>query len=76
VDGRPLKGIIKTRENIETFRVPGPPSRLYSGYRFCFPGVKRPGREVDHPPQSSAEVKETVELYFYSPFGPLWQVIG
>jgi hypothetical protein len=28
-----------------------------------FPGVKRPGRGVDHPPQSSAEVKERVELY-------------
>jgi hypothetical protein len=29
-----------------------------------FPGVKRPGRGVNHPPPSSAEVKETVELYF------------
>ena len=28
-----------------------------------FPGVKRPGRGVDHPPPSSAEVKERVELY-------------
>jgi hypothetical protein len=27
-----------------------------------FPGVKRPGRGVDHPPPSSAEVKERVEL--------------
>jgi hypothetical protein len=27
-----------------------------------FPGLKRPGRDVDHPPQSSAEVKERVEL--------------
>ena len=25
-----------------------------------FPGVKRPGRGVDHPPPSSAEVKERV----------------
>ena len=25
-----------------------------------FPGVKRPGRDVDHPPSSSAEVKERV----------------
>jgi hypothetical protein len=32
------------------------------------PGVKRLGREVDHPPPSSAEVKERVELYLYSPF--------
>jgi len=28
-----------------------------------FIGVKRPGRGVDHPPTSSAEVKERVELY-------------
>jgi len=27
-----------------------------------FPGVKRPGRGVDHPPPFSAEVKESVEL--------------
>jgi len=32
----------------------------------AFPGVKRPGRGVDHPPLSSAEVKERVELYLYS----------
>jgi len=41
-----------------------------------FPGVKRPGRGVDHPPPSSAEVKERVELYLYSPSGPSWPVIG
>ena len=28
-----------------------------------FPGVKRSGRDVDNPPQSSAEVKERAELY-------------
>jgi hypothetical protein len=27
------------------------------GTRGSFPGVKRPGREADHSPQSSAEVK-------------------
>jgi hypothetical protein len=41
-----------------------------------FPGVKRPGRGVDHPPQSSAEVKERGELYLYSPSGPSWTVLG
>ena len=29
-----------------------------------------------HPPPSSAEVKERVELYFYSPSGPSWPVLG
>ena len=36
------------------------------------PGVKRPGRGVDHPPPSSAEVKERVQPYIYSPAGPSW----
>ena len=40
------------------------------------PGVKLPGRGVDHPLPSSVEVKERVELYIYSPFGPSWLVLG
>ena len=32
--------------------------------------LKRSGRGVDQPSQSSAEVKERVELYLYSPSGP------
>ena len=38
--------------------------------------VKRPRRGVDHPPPSSAKVKERVELYIHSPFGPSWPVVG
>jgi hypothetical protein len=30
-----------------------PTSLLYKWYRVSFPGVKRPGRDVDHPPLSS-----------------------
>ena len=41
-----------------------------------FPGVKRPGRGVNHPPPSSTEVKEGVELYLYSPSGPSWPLQG
>jgi hypothetical protein len=41
-----------------------PPTMGTGSYR----GVKRPGRGVGHPPPSSAEVKETVELYLYSPW--------
>jgi len=33
-----------------------------------FPGVKRPGRRIDHLPPHSAELKERVELYFCSPY--------
>jgi len=35
-----------------------------------FPVVNRPERGVDHPPPYSAEVKERVVLYIYSPSGP------
>jgi hypothetical protein len=34
-----------------------------------FPGLRRPERRVSHPPPSSAEVKERVELYIYSYLG-------
>jgi hypothetical protein len=37
-----------------------------------FPGVKRPGRGIDHPSPSSAKVKERVELYLYSLSGFSW----
>jgi hypothetical protein len=42
---------------------------------LSFPGVKRPGRGVNHLPSSNAEVKGRVELYLYSPSRPSWQVI-
>ena len=41
-----------------------------------FPGVKWPGRGVDHLPPSNAEVKERVELYLYFPSGPSWPALG
>jgi len=34
-----------------------PPVLFLPGF---FPGIKRPGRGVDHPPSSSAEVKGAV----------------
>jgi hypothetical protein len=51
-------------------------SLLYNRYRVSFLGVKRPGRGVDHPPPSSATVKERVGLYVYSPSGPSLPVLG
>jgi len=42
---------------------PGAHPASYTMGTEHFPGVKRPKRDVDHPPPSSAEVKERVELY-------------
>ena len=39
-------------------------------------GVKWTGCGIDHPPLSRAEVKEMVELYLCSNFGPSWPVLG
>jgi hypothetical protein len=42
-----------------------------------FPGGKaRPGRDADHSPPSSAEVKNEQELYLLLPHAPPWRVAG
>jgi hypothetical protein len=53
----------------------GPPNFLHNGYG-SLPGVKWPGRGIYHPAPSGAEIKVRVELYLYSPSGPLWPVLG
>jgi len=55
---------------------PGAHPASYTMGTGSFLGVKRPGRGIDHPPPSSAEVKERIELYFFSTSGPSWTVIG
>jgi hypothetical protein len=39
-------------------------------------GKARPGRDADHSPPSSAEVKNEWELYLLSPQAPPWRVAG
>jgi hypothetical protein len=53
----------------------GPPSLLHNGYRV-FLGGKAAGVWLLPPTPSSVDVKEKVELYLYSPFGPSWLVLG
>jgi hypothetical protein len=55
---------------------PGAHPASYTMGTGSFPGVKRPRLGVDHPPPSSAEVKQGIELYLYYPSGPPWPVIG
>jgi hypothetical protein len=52
-----------------------PLSLLHNKHRVSFPGLKWPGRDK-HPASSSAEVKERVELYLYSPSGTSGFVLG
>jgi len=56
--------------------VPEAHSASYTMGARSFMGVKRPEHGVDHPPPSSAEVKERVELYLYSTSDTSWPVIG
>jgi hypothetical protein len=55
---------------------PGAHTASYTMGTGSFPGVKQLGRGTDHPPLPSAEGKNRVRLYIYSPFGPSWPVLG
>jgi hypothetical protein len=46
---------------------PGAHPAFYTMGTGSFPGIKRQERCVDHPHPSSAEVKERVEVYLYTP---------
>ena len=48
-------------------RISAPLQTDYTMGTGSFPGVNWTGRGVDHPPHSSVEVRERVELYLYSP---------
>jgi len=52
------------------------PYLLYNGYQVSFLGGKSTEVWRWPPTWSSTKVKERVELYIYSPSGPLWPVLG
>jgi hypothetical protein len=74
-DIKPCRLICRVSGNFMSRPAGGPPSLVYNGYRFYFPGVKRPGRGVHHPSPPSAEVTERVQLYLYFPSGSPWLVL-
>jgi hypothetical protein len=60
-----------------TFREAVAPTQpSVQGILGFFPGVSRLGLGVGHEHPSKAEVKERVELYFYSPTGTSRPVLG
>jgi len=76
LDGPGIESRWGTRLSAPVQTDPGAHPASYTMGTGSLLGVKRPKRGVDHPPASSAEVKENVELYLYSPFGPSWPVLG
>jgi len=77
---RPIKKLMKRWTNPgrgEMFRMAlGATQPSYTMGTGSFSGVKRPGRCLDHPHPSSADVKERVELHLCSTPGTSWRVIG
>ena len=75
LDGPGIEPLVTARFSAPVQTGHGVHPATYTTITVSFPGVKRPGRGVDHPPQSSAEFKERVELHLYSPSGPSWPVL-
>jgi hypothetical protein len=50
----------------------GPPNFLSNEYRGLSPGVKRQGREADHSPPTSADVKKGKSIHPL-PHTPSWR---
>ena len=54
---------------------PGAHPLFYTMGTGSFPGVKRPGRDADHPPPSRLKI-ESVELHLHSPLWAFLRVAG
>jgi len=76
LDGLEIESRCRARFSAPVQIGPGTHTSSYTVGTGSLPGVMQPGRDVDHPPPSSTEVKERVELYFYSTPGPSWLILG
>ena len=64
------KSLVGARFSVPLQTGPGAHPASYTVANVSLPGVKLPGRVINHPPPSNAEVEERVELYLYSSSGP------
>jgi hypothetical protein len=76
LDGPGIESQLEARFSAPVQTGPGAHPASYTMGTGSLLGVKRLGRGVNHPPPSSAKVKERVELYFYFPCGASWSVRG
>ena len=67
---------VEARFSVPVRTGPGARPASYKTGTASLPRVKQERRGVDQPPPSSAEVKESVELYLYSPSGVWWPFLG
>jgi hypothetical protein len=76
LDGPGNESLVEARFSASDETGPGAHPASCTMGTWSFSGIKRPGRGVDHPPPSSAEVKLREELHLYSTSMPSWPVIG
>jgi len=76
LDGLGIESWWEARFSTHVETSPGVHLTSYAMGTWSFQGVKQLGNGFEHPPSSSAEVEERVELYLYSPYGPSWPVLG
>jgi hypothetical protein len=77
LDGQGIESRWEARFSSPVQTDPGAHPASYTMGTGSHPKLKRPGRGVDHPLPSSAEVEGRVQLYIYSLSlsGPSWSVI-
>jgi len=76
LDGPGIESRWKARFSAPVQNGPGAHPAFYTMVTGSFQGENRPERDFDHLPLSSADVKERVALYLYSPSGFSCPVLG
>ena len=76
LDGPGIESLVGETFSAPVQTGPGAHPASYTMRTGSFPGVNWPGRGVDHPLPSSAEVGEKIELFICSPSGPSWPILG